>query len=156
MPKEKSCCFANSVVSPDSMSGDLPDHLEAIGVQIRQRREAQSLTQEQLAEKMNLSRASINKIETGKANFKIATLISACKALGLTPNDILCDFFPEAIFHPHKTDKEMGALLQKYSGLRRAEQKKCLQVFELVLAQCSGDEVSINVVEKRDVFRYRE
>lgn len=42
-----------------------------IGESIRQIREGRGLTQEQLAEKMQISRSTISKIESGKFNFSI-------------------------------------------------------------------------------------
>ena len=42
-----------------------------IGESIRQIREGEGLTQEQLAEKMQISRSTISKIESGKFNFSI-------------------------------------------------------------------------------------
>ena len=42
-----------------------------IGESIRQIREGRGLTQEQLAEKMNINRSTISKIESGKFNFSI-------------------------------------------------------------------------------------
>lgn len=42
-----------------------------IGLSIRQIREGRGLTQEQLAERMSISRSTISKIESGKFNFSI-------------------------------------------------------------------------------------
>lgn len=42
-----------------------------IGESIKQIREGRGLTQEQLAERMSISRSTISKIESGKFNFSI-------------------------------------------------------------------------------------
>lgn len=42
-----------------------------IGLSIRQIREGRGLTQEQLAERMSISRSTISKIESGKFNLSI-------------------------------------------------------------------------------------
>ena len=42
-----------------------------IGLSIKQIREGRGLTQEQLAERMSISRSTISKIESGKFNFSI-------------------------------------------------------------------------------------
>lgn len=42
-----------------------------IGLSIKQIREGRGLTQEQLAERMSISRSTISKIESGKFNFSV-------------------------------------------------------------------------------------
>lgn len=53
-----------------------------IGESIRKIRESRGLTQEQLGEKMNISRSTISKIESGKFNLSIDYLFKFALALG--------------------------------------------------------------------------
>lgn len=53
-----------------------------VGKSIREIREKQGLSQEQLAEKMNISRSTISKIESGKFNCSIDYLSKFAIALG--------------------------------------------------------------------------
>lgn len=58
------------------LSTELPEHnphtfRAEIGESIRKIRESRGLTQEQLGEKMNISRSTISKIESGKFNLSI-------------------------------------------------------------------------------------
>ena len=52
-----------------------------------------NLTQEELAEKSEISLTFLKDIERSRSSVSIPTLISLCKALNVTPNDILRDFF---------------------------------------------------------------
>jgi transcriptional regulator with XRE-family HTH domain len=61
--------------------------LASIGERIQKHREQAGFTREQLAEASGLSVQSIVKIESGKRNFRILSLISIARALGLS-----CDY----------------------------------------------------------------
>ena len=60
-----------------------------IGHSIREIREKRGLSQEQLAEKMNISRSTISKIESGKFNCSIDYLSKFAISLGF--NISICD-----------------------------------------------------------------
>ena len=60
-----------------------------IGEQIKFWRQQRSLTQEQLAEKVELTPGFISLIETGKKRASLETLLSICSALNITTNDLL-------------------------------------------------------------------
>ena len=57
-----------------------------IGKRIRHRREAAGLSQEQLAEKLDLSTNHISSIECGKSLLTTKRLLDLCDILGGTPN----------------------------------------------------------------------
>ena len=60
-----------------------------IGERIKFWRQQRSLTQEQLAEKVELTPGFISLIETGKKRASLETLLSICRALNITLNDLL-------------------------------------------------------------------
>lgn len=68
-----------------------PSHLQHIGNNIKEMRKFRNWTQEHLADKAGLRKATISDIEAGKANFEINTLVRISSALncyldiGLTP-----------------------------------------------------------------------
>lgn len=62
---------SNIHLSPSSLQHNPHLFRSEMGVSIRQIREIRGLTQEQLAEKMSISRSTISKIESGKYNFSI-------------------------------------------------------------------------------------
>lgn len=57
-----------------------------IGKRIKHRREVAGLSQEQLAERLNLSKNHISSIECGKSLLTTKSLISLCNILGGTPD----------------------------------------------------------------------
>ena len=63
--------------------------LTMIGTRIQNHRTQIGFTCEQLAEESGLSVQSIVKIESGTRNFRIISLVSICKALGLSTDYLL-------------------------------------------------------------------
>ena len=61
----------------------------SIGEQIKFWRQQRGLTQEKLAEMVELSPGYISLIETGKKKMSLETLLLICVALNVTPNDLL-------------------------------------------------------------------
>ena len=62
--------------------------LAALGLNVRQRREARELTQEKLAEKSGLDPTYINDIERGRRNPGIKNVARLARALGLTMSEL--------------------------------------------------------------------
>ena len=60
-----------------------------IGKRIKQTRKAKGYTQEQLAEKMNVSIAYLSKVETGKIHLNLERLSEICGLLEVTEGEIL-------------------------------------------------------------------
>lgn len=60
-----------------------------IGQRIRRRRKNLQLTQEALAPRLGMSRASLANIETGRQRLLVDQLYSVAEALNLTPGDLL-------------------------------------------------------------------
>lgn len=68
-----------------------------IGKRIKFRREAAGLSQEQLAERLELSKNHISSIECGKSMVTTKGLLALCNVLGGTPNYYLIgELSPEA------------------------------------------------------------
>ena len=55
---------------------------------MKQARAQMGLSQQELAEKLGVSRQTINAIEKGDYNPTIKLCIGICRVLGLTPNDL--------------------------------------------------------------------
>lgn len=71
-----------------------------LGKNIRIYREAKGMTQERLAELAELSVKHVSKIELGKINFKVETLIKIANALDVAADALLVDLLthPEDIY----------------------------------------------------------
>lgn len=63
-----------------------------ISSNIKHYRRKANLTQEQLAEKINVSFDFVQSLEYARSGISIVTLLNLCNALNVTPNDILKDF----------------------------------------------------------------
>ena len=60
-----------------------------LGTRLKEQRQRRMLTQQQLAEKVSLTPGFISRIETGKKKPSLEALLSICKALNITLNDLL-------------------------------------------------------------------
>jgi transcriptional regulator with XRE-family HTH domain len=67
----------------------------SIGNRIRTARTNLSLSQEQLAEKCNLSTSFIGHIERGSRKMSLETLVSLCDVLNVSADYLLLDNMPE-------------------------------------------------------------
>lgn len=63
-------------------SGRFADEVAALGARVRQLREARSWTLERAAEAMNLDLKHLQKIEAGKLNVTMVTLVRIAEGLG--------------------------------------------------------------------------
>ena len=77
------------------------DLYRAIGQQIRERRQAKPLNQEQLAYFVGLTRSSIAQIEAGKQAPSIFLLYELCEALKISITEVL----PKEEFDPLSADR---------------------------------------------------
>ena len=66
-------------------------NLKLVGNQIKKQRELKKLTQEELAEKVGLSRNYISFLERGTKAPRLETLINIANALGVSANTLLLD-----------------------------------------------------------------
>ncbi len=63
--------------------------LSSIGFNLYKYRKGIGLTQAEVAEKAEISDRTYADIERGNVNLRIETLLKICKALDITPNDVL-------------------------------------------------------------------
>lgn len=61
-----------------------------IGKFIAEKRKAQKMTQNQLAEKLGITDRAVSKWETGKSLPDASIMLELCSILGITVNDLLC------------------------------------------------------------------
>ena len=86
-----------------------------IGEQIKQAREAARLTQEQLAEQVDVSPQYVSDLERGVVGISISTLKRVCSTLNVTSDQIL---------FARKDDNMGQVLLNKCRGL--TEEQMCI------------------------------
>ena len=98
--------------------------LIGIGKRIQQRRKQLSLTQEQVAEMMNVSVQMISNLERGNKAIRIDNLINLCSILNVSTDYILTG---------KETLTDLAALTERIQLLPEKEQ----QMIELLIDFCS-------------------
>lgn len=82
--------YGNSDCAQDASWRILSPVLTVIRFRLREAREARTLTQAQLAERVGVRQATISDLETGKAKvLRLALLAALCAALDTTPADLI-------------------------------------------------------------------
>lgn len=64
---------------------------KAIGQRIKIARIKADMTQEKLAERIDLSNSHVSNIETGTTKVSLTAIVTIANALGVTVDDLLCD-----------------------------------------------------------------
>ena len=64
---------------------------EKMGARIARIRRERGMSQENLAESSGITPTNLSHIERGKTKGSIETIVAIANALGVTPNDFLCD-----------------------------------------------------------------
>ncbi len=100
-----------------------------IGKRIKERREALGLTQEELAEKLNLTTNYISTLERGASFPRCEKLILLLNGLETSADSVFCDVLE------HSGDYRASALSEKLAELPAEEQKRILDMVELMIKQ---------------------
>lgn len=103
--------------------------LKAIGSRIKAAREAQHLTQEQLAEIVGISATHISVIERGVKAPKLETFIEIANALNVTSDSLLLDVLNNSL---QITATELSEQIERLSP---KEQKKILKVVRALVEE---------------------
>lgn len=104
----------------------------AIGLRIKNARIKANITQEELANEVNISIRFLNNIERGDKGMSLETLTGIANALSVTPDDLLCDNVVHA-FHVYNKEaqelfsdcscEESRFLVEGLAGLKRGMRK---------------------------------
>ena len=99
----------------------------SIGKKIREYRKERGLTQDELAEKVNLSPNHMGAKERAEKNLTLAPLINIANALDVTADMLLCD----EIQNGYRIKTSM--LTEKLEKLSPTDRNKILQMVEIML-----------------------
>lgn len=96
------------------------DVLKVLGVNLKKARTQKKLTQDFVAESVNISTDLLRNIENGRNIGSIPTLLNLCNFLEITPNDL---------FEPLLTTKKvtLDTKLSEYFNLLSKEEKEILK-----------------------------
>ena len=101
--------------------------LEGIGVRIRKKRLSKSMTQEELAERTNLTVAYIGMIEREERTPSLETFIQIANELNATADELLCETLQKGYL------LRLQKYEEKFSSLSRKELKKVYAVMDALL-----------------------
>ncbi len=104
-------------------------NLKAVGIRIKEAREAKHLTQEQLAEIVGLSSTHISVIERGVKAPKLETFVEIANALGVTSDFLLLDVLDNSL--------QIAAteLSEQIKRLSPKEQQKILKAVSILAGE---------------------
>ena len=100
-----------------------------IGQRIRKTRKAHGLSQEQLAEQVNISVTHMSHIETGNTKLSLPVLVDLAAALGVRTDDLLSD---KVTYTVSDTLNELAALL------KRCTAQEARIVSDVAMAACQA------------------
>ncbi len=103
--------------------------LIAVGKRIKMIRMRRGMTQEELAEKVDLSVTHMSVVERGKKGLKLETLVNIANALDVSPNELLQDV---ALHAQTGTANELTTKIMQLPADRRAV---ALNVLRALLGQ---------------------
>jgi transcriptional regulator with XRE-family HTH domain len=107
-------------------------NVEAVGRRIKEARVMRGWTQEQLAEKVNLSSDHVSVIERGSKPPRFETFIAIANALEIDANFLLSDVLAVS-------PKIASSLLsEKLSALPASEQKRILRVLDALICEANN------------------
>lgn len=103
--------------------------MKAVGIRIKEAREAKHLTQEQLAEIVGLSSTHISVIERGVKAPKLETFVEIANALGVTSDTLLLDVLDNSL--------QIAAteLSEQIKRLSPKEQQKILKAVSILAGE---------------------
>ena len=101
----------------------------SIGKKIRKYRKERGMTQEELAEKLDLSINYVGALERAEKNLTVTNLINIANVLGVTADMLLCD----EIQNGYRIKTSM--LTEKLEKLSSTDRNKILQMVDIMLGE---------------------
>lgn len=101
----------------------------SIGKKIRKYRRERGMTQEELAEKTNLSTNHLGAIERAEKNLTLVNLINIANELDVTADMLLCD----EIWNGYKIKTSL--ITEKIEKLSPSERNKITQMLDIMLGE---------------------
>lgn len=106
-----------------------------IGKFIQEMRKAQSLTQRELAEKLNISDKTVSKWETGNGLPEVSLMLPLCEVLGISVNELLSGERLDEKQYFKKAEENIMDLLKEKA---EAKKKIVLSLFIMLMAMISA------------------
>lgn len=105
---------------------------QALGQRVAERRKAQSLTQQQLAERLGISQQTLAHYEVGRLRIAVAMLPTLARELDVTVEDLLGEP-TRSNKHKRGPTPKLQQQLEQISQLPRAKQRFVIEMLDTVL-----------------------
>ncbi|MBQ9662778.1 MAG: helix-turn-helix transcriptional regulator [Oscillospiraceae bacterium] len=112
------------------MSDPVSREARNVGAVIAAKRQEQNYSQEDFAECLGISRNALGSIERGQSEMKVGALISACDALGVSPNEVL----PARLSRENTGYPELNQIADQLDSLKPWQRQQFFDTMNLVLA----------------------
>ena len=112
------------------MSVSSSNEAKKVGAAIAMKRQELNYSQEDFAECIGISRNALGSIERGQSEMKLGTLISACDALGASPNELL----PSRLSREDIGYPELNQIADQLEDLKPYQRQQFFDTVKLVLA----------------------
>ena len=112
------------------MSESINQDICLVGQRIAVKRMDAGYSQEKFAEMVGISKTALGKIERGGSAPKADTLISICRELRTSPNELL----PDDLSWSDVPDLEMRRMLERVAALSSDQKKQFFTMMNVVLA----------------------
>lgn len=120
---------------PMAISASERAFITRLGARVAELRKAQSITQVQMAEALNVSQQTINSYEVGRRRIPVSTLPQLARLLGVTVEELLVD--DAAAAKKRGPAPKLQQQIERIQQLPRTQQKFVMQMLDTVLAQAS-------------------
>jgi len=120
---------------PMAISASERTFITRLGARVAELRKAQSITQVQLAEALNVSQQTINSYEVGRRRIPVSTLPQLARLLGVTVEELLVN--DAAAAKKRGPAPRLQQQIERIQQLPRTQQKFVMQMLDTVLAQAS-------------------
>lgn len=122
---------------PDTMAISTAERtfITRLGARVAELRKAQSITQVQMAEALNVSQQTINSYEVDRRRIPVSTLPQLARLLGVTVEELLVD--EAAAARKRGPAPKLQQQIERIQQLPRTQQKFVMQMLDTVLAQAS-------------------
>lgn len=105
---------------------------QALGQRVAERRKAQDLTQQQLAERLGISQQTLAHYEVGRLRIAVAMLSTLAKELDVAVEDLLGEPTKQGK-HKRGPTPKLQQQLEQISQLPRAKQRFVIEMLDTVL-----------------------
>jgi transcriptional regulator with XRE-family HTH domain len=122
-----------SLLPPDAVTPEEKSFFRQLGTRIAQLRKEQSLTQQQLAEALDVTQQVVASYEIGRRRVPVSLLPTLARALAVSMEDLIGE--RDTVARKRGPAPKLAQHMERISQLPRAKQRFVIEMLDTVLAQ---------------------